>query len=198
MFASEIIFTTNSSKPFQIVIDNFVYTSANGMIALNNLNAGTYNVQIATNPNFWGEFRNVSFHSIFVNPHTRTFYEVNTFGSGSVAYVEALHPSANMFVTVHLHRPAIRTIVYSSPAPHRPTHAVHAAPAPKHAAPAHANSHSAHAAPAKPAPHQATAARPAPQHNAPAAKAATPAPQKAVAARTAPDNHSANYRSTGR
>lgn len=119
MFASEIIFTSNSSKPFQIVIDNYCYTSSNGMIAVNNLNSGTYKVQIASNPNIFGEFRSINYQTIRVNPYTRTFCEVNNYGGSHIAYVEALRSSANMYVTVNLHRPAIHKIVCSAPVRHQ-------------------------------------------------------------------------------
>ncbi|MDR0941291.1 MAG: hypothetical protein LBM68_03595 [Bacteroidales bacterium] len=126
MFASEIIFTSNSSKPFQIVIDNYCYTSENGMIAINNVNSGTYRVQIAGNPDMFGEFKNISYQTISVNPYTRTFCEVSTYGTSSIAYIEALRPSSNVYVTVNLRRPAIHNIVYTNPI-HRPV--AHAKPA---------------------------------------------------------------------
>lgn len=119
MFASEIIFTSNSSKPFQIVIDDYCYTAMDGMIAINNVHSGTYRVQIASNPDMFGEFRNISYQTIHVNPYTRIFCEINTFGSSNIAYVEALRPSSNMYVTVNLRRPAVHKIVYSNPT-HRP------------------------------------------------------------------------------
>ena len=132
MFASEIIFTSNSSKPFQIVIDNYCYTSVNGMIAINNVNLGAHRVQIASNPNMFGEFRSINYQTIYINPFTRTFCEVTTFGTTDITYVEALRPSSNMYVTVNLHRPVVHTIVYSQPT-HRPVYAkpaVNSRPAP--------------------------------------------------------------------
>ena len=153
MFASEIIFTSNGSKPFQIVIDNYCYTSVNGMIALNNLNSGAYRVQIASNPNMFGEFRTINYQTIYVNPFTRTFCEVNAFGTTDITYVEALRPASNVYVTVNLHRPAVHTIVYSQPV-HR--HVAYARPV--------ANSRPAptHAVTSRPAaPAQTTASRPA-------------------------------------
>lgn|GEM_PF-4081040 len=161
MFASEIIFTSNSSKPFQIVIDNYCYTSVNGMIAINNVNSGTYRVQIASNPNMFGEFRTINYQTIHVNPFTRTFCEVNTFGAMNIAYIEALRPSSNMYVTVHLHRPPVHRIVYSQPT-HRHAHVNHAVnsrPVPVQAV----NSRPAptQTVTSRPAPAQATASRPA-------------------------------------
>jgi hypothetical protein len=120
MFASEIIFNSHSSKAFQIVIDNYCYTSNNGQIAINNLAAGNYQMQIASNPNVFGEFRNINYQTIHVNPYTRTFCDINSYGTSSIAYVEALRPSSNIYVTVNLKRPVIRPIIYSQPATYRP------------------------------------------------------------------------------